>query len=74
MEKLKTGILHQVLMTDLESQAQKQAKIINVNREPGLKSDICVWYVALEPQGSEFEIKGMRDTGEIFVFKKVSLE
>ena len=63
--EIKDRNITQVWVNDLKSQTQAQAKIISVDSLPDLKKDIRVWYALVEPQGSEFEITGMKDTGEV---------
>ncbi|OPY56241.1 MAG: hypothetical protein A4E55_02168 [Pelotomaculum sp. PtaU1.Bin035] len=63
----------QVLVNDVNSQTQQQAKIIDVDSGSGLKSDVRVWYVALEPQGSEFKIIGKGNTGEVLFSQEVDV-
>ncbi|MDF9408386.1 MAG: hypothetical protein A4E52_00460 [Pelotomaculum sp. PtaB.Bin013] len=70
--EIKDRNITQVLVNDLKYQTQQQAKIINVDREPGLQSDIRVWYAASEIQGSKFEIIGKGDAGEILFLQKVN--
>lgn len=72
--EIKDRDITQLLVIDLESQIQKQAKIINIDRKPGLASDIRVWYAALEPQASKLEIIGKSDAGEVLFSQKVNAE
>lgn len=69
--EIKEREVAQVSVIDLGTQIQEQAKIITVDRKPGLTDDLRVWYAAMEPQASIFEIVGKSATGEVLFSQKV---
>lgn len=73
--EIKSSEIEEVLVINLNSENQYKAKIINLDKKPGMKNDMRVWFVTVdETHRSNFKIKGIGNTGDVIFSEMAKLQ